>query len=82
MVNMEIGTIRKIQSCKTTAQVERVLSESGLRVVRDDSADVGCYSVWIDEYTRIYRPNKRNGFIVQGHFPVQMEYSGIPVFFL
>lgn len=82
MVNLDLGTIRRIESCKTVKEVRKVLKDDGISIHHDDSDEVGCFSIWTDEATRIYRRNKREGFIVQGHFLATMEYSGIPVFFL
>ena len=70
----------QIEKCKTKKQVMKVLDKYNIPIIRDNSEEVGCFSIWIDEYTRIYKPLHRN-MTVQKWRKVNMEYSGIPVFF-
>ena len=70
----------EIGKCKTKKQVLTVLKKYGRHIERDDSDEVGCFSVWIDNLTRIYK-NYRGEFIYQEWTPCKMNYSGIPVFF-
>lgn len=70
-----------IEACRKKAELEKVLNRSGLRIIKDDSKDVGCTSVWVDEKTRIYRPIHSKTMIVQAWKKEKMEYSGTPVFF-
>ena len=71
---------KKIEQCKTRKQVMEILKQNNIKIVRDDSDDVGSFSVWIDEFTRIYKPIHRN-MKVQTWRKVDMNYSGVPVFF-
>ena len=71
----------KINQCRTKAQVLKVLKENDLQIIRDDSEEVGCFSVWIDDLTRIYKPHKREFMKLQKWQKVKLQYSGIPVFF-
>lgn len=73
--------VSKINQCSTGDQVRRVLKENGIRIIRDDSKEVGCFSIWIDETTRIYKPHKRKFMKLQKWQKVNYQYSGIPVFF-
>ncbi|MBR1561214.1 MAG: hypothetical protein IJ646_13335 [Clostridia bacterium] len=52
-----------------------------IKVVRNDSEEVGCFSIWLDDTTRIYKPHKSKTMKVQNHSKVEMKYSGIPVYF-
>lgn len=70
----------RIELCKTGKQVLKILKENGINILKDDSDEVGTFSVWIDEYTRIYKPMHRN-MVVQMWRKVSMNYSGIPVYF-
>ena len=69
----------EIESCRTPGQVRKVLARHNLKVVKDTSPEVGTFSVWIDDTTRIYKSGKR--FIVQKWRPVTLNYSGTPTFF-
>ena len=71
---------RKIESCKTKKQVMEILKRNNIKIIRDNSDEVGCFSVWIDELTRIYKPMHRN-MKVQTWKIISMSYSGVPVFF-
>ena len=71
---------RQIEQCKTKKQVMEILKKNNIGIVRDDSDEVGCFSVWLDNFTRIYKPIKRN-MKVQKWYKVTMKYSGIPTFF-
>lgn len=77
-----MDSIRKeIDRCRTKAQVLKVLKENGLQIIRDDSKEVGCFSIWVDEFTRIYKPYKSKFMKLQKWQKVKYQYSGIPVFF-
>lgn len=78
MINQELK--KKIESCKTGKQVMKILEKNGLRISRNDTDEVGCFSVWLDEFTRIYKPVRGN-MKVQKWEKVDMVYSGIPTFF-
>ena len=71
---------QQIESCKTKKQVMEILKRNNIKIIRDNSDEVGCFSVWIDELTRIYKPMHRN-MKVQTWRTVSMSYSGVPVFF-
>ena len=71
---------KKIEQYKTRKQVMEILKQNNIRIIRDNSEEVGCFSVWIDEFTRIYKPIHRN-MKVQTWRKVDMNYSGVPVFF-
>ena len=73
--------VSKINQCSTGDQVRRVLKENGIRIIRDDSKEVGCFSIWVDEFTRIYKPYKSKFMKLQKWQKVNYQYSGIPVFF-
>ena len=75
-------TIRKeIEKCKTPMQLDDVFNRYNIRIERNDSIEVGCYSIWLDETTRIYKPHNSKTMKVQTWHKVKMDYSGIPVFF-
>lgn len=71
---------QQIESCKTKKQVMEILKRNNIKIIRDNSDEVGCFSVWIDELTRIYKPMHRN-MKIQTWRTVSMSYSGVPVFF-
>ena len=71
---------QQIEKCKTKKQVMEILKRNNIKIIRDNSDEVGCFSVWIDELTRIYKPMHRN-MRVQTWQKVNMNYSGVPVFF-
>jgi len=71
---------QQIESCKTKKQVMEILKRNNIKIIRDNSDEVGCFSVWIDELTRIYKPMHRN-MKVQTWRTISMSYSGVPVFF-
>ena len=70
----------KIEKCTTGKQVMRILTANGIRIVRETTNEVGCFSVWIDRFTRIYKPHRRKYMAVQVWRPVDMTYSGAPMF--
>lgn len=72
---------KEIEQCKTPKQVFAVLEKNNLRVWRDDSDEVGCFSIWLDEKTRIYKPHGWKTMAFQTWTKSKMEYSGVPVFF-
>ena len=71
----------KIENCTTEKQLKAVLKKAGIVIKKDTTKEVGCFSIWINENTRIYKPYKRKEFAVQKWQKVEMKYSGIPVFF-
>ena len=77
---MDAKLKEKIEKCTTEKQVRRILVANGIQIVRDTSSEVGCFSVWIDRLTRIYKPHKRKYMAVQVWRPVDMTYSGAPMF--
>ena len=75
------GKIKEqIEQCKTKRQVMEILKKNNIQVVRDNSDEVGCFSVWLDDFTRIYKPFRGN-MKVQKWRKVDMNYSGVPTFF-
>ena len=70
----------KIEKCTTGNQVRKILAANNIRIVRETTSEVGCSSVWIDSVTRIYKPHKRKFMAVQVWRPVDMTYSGAPMF--
>lgn len=71
----------EIELCRTPKQVYNVLKKYGRKIQRDDSDDVGTFSIWIDDVTRIYKPHKRKTMSFQKWQKVQIKYSGVPTFF-
>lgn len=70
----------EIEKCKTGKQVLAILKRNEIKIIRDDSEDVGCFSIWIDPLIRIYKP-RRGSMKVQKWEKVTLKYSGIPTFF-
>ena len=58
---MDKKLIEKIEKCTTERMVRRVLIENKIRIIRDDTEEMGRFSVWIDSTTRIYHPYRRAG---------------------
>ena len=58
---MDAKLKEKIEKCTTEKQVRRVLAENRIRIIRDDTEEMGRFSVWIDSTTRIYHPYKKAG---------------------
>ena len=77
---MKVELKNKIESCTTRKQLEKVLKAEGLKITKDTSAGKNL-SVWINEFTRIYKPYKSKTLKVQTWKKVEFKYSGIPVFF-
>ena len=50
---MDKKLIEKIEKCTTERMVRRVLIENKIRIIRDDTEEMGRFSVWIDSTTRI-----------------------------
>ena len=69
-----------IEQCTTKKQAMKILKENHIDIIKDDSEEVGGFSVWIDELTRIYKP-VRGKMKVQRWYKTEFKYSGIPVFF-
>ena len=74
---MDIKT--QVEKCKTTKQVLQVIKAAGLKVSRDDSNEIGAFSIWLDDVTRIYKSSR--GFVYQTWQKIEYRYSGIPTFF-
>lgn len=72
--------IREIESYRTAKQVLKALEKNKIEVIRDDTDEVGCFSIWIDETTRIYKPIRSN-MKVQKWQKTKVFWSGIPTFF-
>ena len=83
---MDAKLKEKIERCTTERQVRRVLMENKIRIIRDDTEDMGGFSVWIDDTTRIYHPHRRAGkrkvnMVVQKwQRGGKYTYSGAPMF--
>ena len=82
---MDTKLKEKIERCTTERQCRKVLAENGIQISRDDTEEMGRFSVWIDSTTRIYHPYKRAGR--PAYMKVQkwqrggkMTYSGAPMF--
>lgn len=73
--------VRAIENCRTSRQVYDFLKINNFRVFRDDSEEAGCFSIWLDDVTRIYKPCNSKTMRIQYWNKVKMEYSGIPTFF-
>lgn len=71
----------KIERCTTRKQVMKVLAENNLKVYKDTTDEMGRFSIWIDELTRIYQPYGQRNMKVQKWKKVDVYYSGIPTFF-
>ena len=70
-----------LRDCKTDKQARSAIGKAGYKIVRDDTADIGSFSVWIDNRTRIYKTHLTREYILQKWHKVKVSYSGIPVFF-
>ena len=70
-----------LATCKTDKQALKAIKDNGFKVVKDDSIEIGSFSVWLDDTTRIYKPYKRKEYILQKWQRWQVKYSGIPTFF-
>lgn len=68
-----------IENCKTKKQVLQAIKKAGYTIVRDTSNEVGAFSVWLNDTTRIYKSSR--GYVLQGWQKVELKYSGIPTFF-
>lgn len=71
----------EIENCRTAKQVDKILCKYGRRIIKDDSEEIGAYSVWISETERIYKPIRSKTMTYQLWNRIKMEYSGIPTFF-
>jgi len=69
-----------LTTCKTDKQALKAIKDNGFKVVKDDSIEIGSFSVWLDDTTRIYK-TLRKEYILQKWERVQVKYSGIPTFF-
>lgn len=72
---------REIEKCTTPKQVKKILDANNIQIIRDNSAEHNSYSVWVDKFTRIYKPYKSNYMKVQRWHEATFKYSGIPTFF-
>lgn len=70
-----------VDSCKTGNQALKALAKNGVKVIRDNSAEVGCFSVWVSDTLRIYKPVGAKCVRVQEFRRVEMNYSGVPTYF-
>lgn len=77
---MDEKLIEKIENCTTGSQVKRILTARGIPIVKETTQDVGCFSIWLDDLTRIYKPYQRHFMKVQKWQRVNLEYSGAPMF--
>lgn len=68
-----------IENCKSNKQVLQAIKKYGYTITRDTSNDLGVFSVWLNDTTRIYK--SRRGYVLQKWQKVQVKYSGIPTFF-
>lgn len=68
-----------IENCKSNKQVLQAIKKYGYTITRDTSNDLGVFSVWLDDTTRIYKSSR--GYVLQKWQKVQIKYSGIPTFF-
>lgn len=69
-----------IAACKTDNQVLKAVAAAGYTVKKDDSQDIGFFSIWLSDTLRIYKRRKQE-YILQQWEKVSIEYSGIPTFF-
>jgi hypothetical protein len=70
-----------VEKCRNRAEVEKVIKKYGFTIQRDDSQEVGCFSVWLGDTIRIYKPSHGKKMIFQRWAKTSFKYSGIPVFF-
>lgn len=77
---MDAKLKEKIEKCTTENQVRRILAAHGIPIVRETTQEVGCFSVWLDNFTRIYKPHQRRFMKVQKWQRVSLGYSGAPMF--
>lgn len=69
----------RIENCKTPNQVRKLLEHYEIPIKRDDSEEVGRFSIWINDAFRIYQ-NYGGQMICQKWQEVNMTYSGIPTY--
>lgn len=77
---MDAKLKEKIEKCTTGKQVKRILAAYGVPIIRETTHEVGCFSIWLDDLTRIYKPYRRRFMKVQKWQRVSMMYSGAPMF--
>lgn len=68
---------KDVSMCRTQKQLLSVLGKYNKTIVKQSGND----SFWLDDLTRVYKPYGRKHYVVQRWQKIQMEYSGIPVFF-
>ena len=73
--------IKKIEACTTPNQVFSLLNKHNITIDHDDTSDVGCFSIWLDDTTRIYKPLGRKTMRYQTWQRFTPTYSGVTVFF-
>lgn len=77
---MKNESLRKeIEKCTTPKQVLKVLDKHNIEIIRDTTDEVGCFSIWIDDTTRIYQ--QFGHMCWQTWHKVDFSYSGTPTFF-
>ena len=75
---------REIEKCTNQKQVKAVLKKFNRKIVKYEKEmmeTMGCFSIWISETERIYKPYRSKTMKYQIWGKRIIEYSGIPTFF-
>lgn len=67
-----------LKDCHTSRQVVQAIYRNGFSIYKDDSEEIGSFSVWLTETLRVYRSSR--GYVIQTWQPVKMNYSGAPMY--
>ena len=69
-----------IENCKSNKQVLQAIKKYGYTITRDTSDDLGVFSVWLDDTTRIYE--SRRGYVLQKWQKYKLNIVAYPHFLL
>lgn len=72
--------LEALAKCKTDKQTLKAIAASGYTIERNDTNEVGSFSVWLDSLTRVYKTHITKEYKLQHWQPVTIEYSGAPMF--
>lgn len=56
---------QKLLECKTRSEARKAIRACGFYIEGNDSAEVGCFSVWLSENLRVYKRRYFPGYILQ-----------------
>ena len=61
-----LETLRELLAeCKSARQARKAIRDCGFYIEGDDSAEVGCFSVWLSENLRVYKRLHFPGYTLQ-----------------